>query len=95
MISSREFKPIKQKLLQQLTNFGQPIISVVDGNYKNRGELLLAHEHNGMDLKQDYCMETLRNIHKIWSRPVYLETYIEDVKRRISFDGKNHDIEKV
>jgi stage V sporulation protein R len=95
VISSREFKPIKQKLLQQLTNFGQPIITVVDGNFKNRGELLLLHEHNGIDLKQDYCMETLRNLHQVWTRPVYLETIIEDVKRRISFDGKSHDIEKV
>ena len=94
-ISSREFKPIKQKLLQQLTNFGQPIISVVDGNYKNRGELLLRHDHNGVDLKQDYTIETLRNLQKIWNRPVYLETVIEDVKRRLSFDGKNHDIEKI
>jgi stage V sporulation protein R len=95
VISSREFKPIKQKLLQQLTNFGQPIISVVDGNFKNRGELLLRHEHTGIDLKQDYTMETLRNLQKIWTRPVYLETVIEDVKRRLSFDGKNHDIEKI
>lgn len=94
-ISTREFKPIKQKLLQQLTNFGQPIISVVDGNYKNRGELLIKHDHNGVDLKQDYTMETLRNIQKVWNRPVYLETVIDDVKRRVSFDGKNHDIEKI
>jgi stage V sporulation protein R len=95
IVSSREFKPIKQKLLQQLTNFGQPIISVVDGNFKNRGELLLKHEHNGVDLKQDFTMETLRNIQKVWTRPVYLETVIEEVKRRVSFDGKNHDIEKI
>lgn len=95
VISSREFKPIKQQLLQQLTNFGQPIISVVDGNYRNRGELLLRHDHNGVDLKQDFTMETLKNIQKIWTRPVYLETVIEDVKRRISFDGKSHDSEKL
>ena len=81
--------------MQQLTNFGQPIIAVVDGNYKNRGELLLKHEHNGTDLKQDYTMETLRNIQRVWTRPVYLETVIEDVKRRVSFDGKSHDIEKI
>jgi stage V sporulation protein R len=94
VISSRDFKPIKQQLLQQLTNFGQPVISVVDGNYKNRGELLLRHEHNGVDLKQDFTMETLRNVHTVWTRPVYLETVIEDVKRIVSFDGKNHDVQK-
>ena len=94
-ISSRDFKPIKQQLLQQITNFGQPIISVVDGNFKNRGELLLRHNHSGVDLKSDFAMETLRNLHTIWARPVHLETIIEDVGRRISFDGKNHDIEKI
>lgn len=95
VISSREFKPIKQMLLQQITNFGQPIISVVDGNFKNRGELLLRHQHNGSDLKNDYAMECLRNIFTIWSRPVHLESIVEETPRRISYDGKNHDVEKI
>ena len=38
-IESREFPKVKQQLLNSLTNRGQPIISVVDGNHKNRGEL--------------------------------------------------------
>src|SRR5499427_3681695 len=32
-ILDREFQKVKKKLLQQLTNFGQPIIEVVDGNF--------------------------------------------------------------
>ena len=50
-IESREFKKIKERLLFSLTNFGQPIIRVKDGNYRNRGELYLQHEHFGVDLK--------------------------------------------
>jgi len=95
VISSRDFKPIKQKLLQQITNFGQPVISVVDGNFKNRGELLLRHEHSGSDLKNDFAMECLRNLYAIWTRPVHLESILEGNPRRLSFDGKNHDIEKL
>ena len=38
-ILEREYKAIKNKLLNQLTNFGQPHICVVDGNFENRGEL--------------------------------------------------------
>ena len=49
-IASREFQEIKQKLLFQLTNFGQPIVDVLDGNYENRGALYLIHRHEGMDL---------------------------------------------
>ncbi len=44
-IASRGFEEIKQKLLTQLTNFGQPFIYVQDANHENRGELLLRHDH--------------------------------------------------
>ena len=40
-IVSRDPARIKQTLLYQLTNMGQPFIYVVDGNYCNRGELYL------------------------------------------------------
>jgi len=95
VISSREFGAVKNQLLNQLTNFGQPIINVVDGNFRNRSELLLRHEHAGTDLKHDFTTECLRNLHRIWRRPVHLETIIEEVKRRVSFDGTNHNMEKI
>lgn len=95
VISSRDFKPIKQQLLSQLTNFGQPIITVVDGNYKNRNELLLKHQHESGDLKHEFTLECLKNLYKVWQRPVHIETIIEDVPRRVSYDGGNHQIEKI
>src|SRR5437899_858557 len=42
-IASREFQTIKTQLLNALTNHGRPFIYVLDGNYKNRGELYLLH----------------------------------------------------
>ncbi len=45
VIESREFQKVKQRLLFSLTNFGKPWIYVLDGNHRNRGELLLRHEH--------------------------------------------------
>ena len=74
VIESREFEKIKQRLLFSLTNFGKPWIYVVDGNYRNRGELLLRHQHNGVDLRLDQAADTLANIQFIWSRPVHLQT---------------------
>jgi stage V sporulation protein R len=88
-IASREFKEIKEKLLFRLTNFGQPFIYVEDGNYNNRGELYLRHRHEGVDLKMDYARDTMRNLHKIWTRPIHLETQIDDKKRLLSFDGSD------
>jgi stage V sporulation protein R len=50
-IATREFKKVKAKLLQSLTNFGQPVIDVIDANLDNRGELMLSHRYlDGVDL---------------------------------------------
>ena len=94
-IASREFKEVKEKLLFRLTNFGQPFIYVEDGNYNNRGEIYLRHRHEGVDLKMDYARETMKNIHKIWTRPVHLETLADDKRRLISFDGKDYSERKI
>jgi stage V sporulation protein R len=94
-VASREFKEIKEKLLFRLTNFGQPYIVVEDGNYANRGELYLRHRHEGIDLKPDYARETLRNIYRIWTRPVHIETAIDEKRRLISFDGKDFAERKI
>jgi stage V sporulation protein R len=88
-ITSREFPVIKEKLLFQLTNFGQPFIYVEDGNYGNRGELYLKHRHEGIDLKYDYASDTMRNLHKIWTRPIHLETVIDGAPYLLTFDGKD------
>ncbi|HEX9923675.1 MAG TPA: SpoVR family protein, partial [Anaerolineae bacterium] len=94
-IESREFKQVKQKLLAQLTNFGQPYIYVEDGNYNNRGELYLKHRYEGIELKQDYARDTLQNIQKIWTRPVLLETIVQDEPKLISFDGSDYKEKKI
>ncbi|MBC8159701.1 MAG: SpoVR family protein, partial [Roseiflexaceae bacterium] len=94
-IASREFKEVKEKLLFRLTNFGQPFIYVEDGNYNNRGEIYLRHRHEGIDLKMDYAREVMRSIHTIWTRPVHLETQVDDKRRLISFDGKDFAERKV
>ncbi|MBI3762471.1 MAG: SpoVR family protein [Chloroflexi bacterium] len=77
-IAGREFDEIKRRLLFQLTNFGQPIVDVVDGNYENRGELYLVHRHEGVDLDLPFAEDTLRNLYTLWGRPVHLETVVED-----------------
>ncbi len=71
-IMSREFKKVKDQMLKMLTNRGQPLIVVEDGNLDNRGELLLRHVHEGADLDVEQSKQTLRNVAKIWSRPVSL-----------------------
>jgi stage V sporulation protein R len=88
VIDSRDFSEVKQKMLQQLTNFGHPVIKVIDANYENRSELLLEHRHDGVDLDGSYAQETLTNIQSIWSRPAHLLTTMEDRQVILSFDGE-------
>ncbi len=91
-IESREFKKIKERLLFGLTNFGQPIIRVKEGNYRNRGELYLQHEHFGIDLKLDHAQDTLRHLNRLWGRPVHIETSVDGRSTLLSFDGTDQTI---
>ena len=86
-IVSRDPQRIKQTMLYHLTNMGQPFIYVVDGNYCNRGELYLAHKHNGLDMEIKFAVETLKNLYKIWQRPVHLQAKIDDDMILFSFGG--------
>lgn len=87
-IDSRDFQEIKSKLLLQLTNFGNPIIEVESANYKNRGELLLKHVHQGVDLDFNFAKDTMHNMFKVWKRPVTIVTIVEDKKIYYTHDGK-------
>lgn len=89
-ILDREFRKVKQKLLQGLTNFGQPVIEVVDGNWNNRGELLLNHRHEGTDLKLDYARDTLQNLQSLWKRPASIYTRLDGKGVILRFDGHEH-----
>lgn len=87
-INTRDFAEVKNKLLSQLTNFGNPIIEVETANDQNRGELLLNHVHQGVDLDLNYAGDTLNNMYALWKRPVNLKT-IQDNKEVIyTFDGR-------
>jgi stage V sporulation protein R len=87
VVVNRDFRKIKQQLLFSLSNHGQPYIYIVDGNYANRGELFLAHKHNGVDLQIKYAVDTLKNLQRLWGRPVHLQAKIDDEWVRFSYDG--------
>jgi stage V sporulation protein R len=89
-IATREFRKIKEKLLFQLTNYGQPFIWVIDGNFENRGELLLKHQYEGIDLRQDYCRDVLYHLYGMWTRPVGIHTQLDDRKVIVRFDGQDY-----
>jgi stage V sporulation protein R len=91
-VESREFRNVKEKMLSQLTNFGSPVIYVEDGNYENRGELLLRHEHRGIDLREDYARDTLEALYRLWKRPVCVLTQSETKPLIMRYDGAEHSV---
>jgi stage V sporulation protein R len=89
-IETREFRAVKEKLLFQLTNGGNPFVYVEDANYDNRGELLLRHDHQGLDLRVDYSKEVMRALLRVWKRPISVTTIAEGKPVMLRYDGKEH-----
>jgi len=89
-VDTRDFKAIKAQLLFQMTNFGQPIIKIENANFENRGELLLQHTHEGLDLQPNYMDATMKNLFKLWKRPVNLVIIMDNEPQLFRFDGKDY-----
>lgn len=94
-VDTRDFKAIKAKLLFQMTNFGQPIIRIEDGNFENRGELLLTHMWEGIDLQPDFMNETMKNLYAIWTRPINLVTVMDNDGQLVRYDGQEFTVQKM
>jgi stage V sporulation protein R len=81
---------VKQALLRQLTNHGRPVVRVEDANFENRSELLLAHDLQGAELDLGYARDTLRNLARIWGRPVHIQTVLGEKGRLLTHDGMEY-----
>jgi stage V sporulation protein R len=90
VIVSKDWRKVKERLLFSLTNLGQPIVHVIDANYGNRGELYLQHRYEGVPLDLEKARDTLKNLHRIWRRPVHIETMDDERGRLLSYDGSEH-----
>jgi len=89
-IADRDFRAVKEKLLFQLTNQGHPFLTVEDANFENRGELFLKHRFDGLELRVDHARATLEALQRVWTRPVHVQTVVNEVPAVISYDGSTH-----
>ena len=78
----------------QLYGYETGGLCIALGNYHNRGELLLKHRHDGFDLDENYAKETLKNVRRIWNRPVWLATEEENKEVLLGYDGKEYTREE-
>lgn len=93
VVDSTDWQEVRDTMVDNMTNFGVPVIKVMDGDYARRGELYLKHFHDGKDIDTDYTGKTLKAVYKLWGRPVHLETLVEGVPTRLSFDGTQNSEE--
>ena len=75
-------------MLFQFTNGGRPAVQLQDANHANRSELLLVHNHVGVDLRLDWAREVLGSLVRIWKRPVRLDTIMDGRRIQLGHDGE-------
>ncbi|MFL5815809.1 MAG: SpoVR family protein, partial [Bdellovibrionia bacterium] len=52
-----------------------------------KGELLLSHKHQGLDLDVRWSRETMPSLSEIWKRPVNVETEVDGQKKLLSYSN--------
>ncbi|MDB4896521.1 MAG: spoVR [Firmicutes bacterium] len=86
-ITDKAWERVRETICEAMTNFGQPYIVVVDGDYGGKRELYLQHQYDGQDLDLPYAERTLHYVYQLWGRQVHLETKQGDQNVVLSCDG--------
>ena len=74
VIADKDIDEIRQLIIKSFSHSGIPKVFVENGNYNNNGELLLKHEHVGIDLYPEYTKKTLEHIGFLWGNKVVCDT---------------------
>ncbi|RIK39728.1 MAG: stage V sporulation protein R [Chloroflexi bacterium] len=74
VITEKQWEAVRDRLVEQISDFGIPTIHALDADYNGNRELLLRHEWNGRDLDLSYAEKTLEGVEQLWGRKVWLET---------------------
>jgi stage V sporulation protein R len=88
VIMEKDWEKVRDGIVGEMTNFGNPVILVEDADYRRNRELYLKHSYEGRPLDMPYAEKTLQYIYRLWGRPVHIETVIDDDPTLISYDGQ-------
>lgn len=87
-VVEKNWEAVRQTILEHLMNGGRPYLVVDDGDFNCRGELYLRHSYEGVELDVPYLERTLPHVHRLWRRPVHLETVLDGKKVLFSYQGE-------
>ncbi len=85
------WEEVKSTLLRNVGMGAVPVIKVEDADHARSRTLYLKHYHDGRDLKLDFAEKTLEHLHRLWQRPVMLESVINERAVLLSFDEDGFD----
>lgn len=87
-VVEKAWEAVREALIEHTANGGHPYIVVEDGDFNHRGELYLRHSYEGVELDIPYLEKTLPHVHRLWCRPVHLETVLEGKRVVFSYHGE-------
>ena len=93
VITDKKAEEIKDIIIKSFSHSGIPKILVTNGDYFERGELLLEHEYIGIDLDSEYAKKTLDHIAFLWNDTVHLKTYKNKTPFKYIAKPKKNEIE--
>ena len=74
VITDKKADEIKEIIIKSFSHSGIPKMFIQNGNYLDKGELFIKHEHIGADLYPEYAQKTLEHIAFLWNNKVTLTT---------------------
>lgn len=87
-IIDKEWKAVRDQLVNMRVNGGFPYITVNDGDYLKNGELYLKHWFEDIELDLKYLEKVLPYVYQLWGRTVHMETIVEKKEVLFTYDGK-------
>jgi stage V sporulation protein R len=57
-----------------------------------KGELLLSHLFEGVEMQPDYMKETMARVFEIWQKPVHIATVLDKEAKVVTYNGETFEI---
>jgi stage V sporulation protein R len=90
VITEKDWESVRDRLVDQLSDYGIPVIHAVDADYNGNRELYLRHDFAGRPLDLNYAEKTLEGVEQLWGRKVWLETKDADGSpMRLTYSSKD------
>jgi stage V sporulation protein R len=78
VITEKDWEAVRDRLVNELVDYGIPVIYAEDADYNGNRELLLRHDWTGRPLDIHYAEKTLEGVESLWGRKVWLQTQDPD-----------------